>query len=75
MIELRNPAKPFCQSDTDETMISIEDSEEEDYHRAYAQWSSLTYPMSKTSYPKMSYPMNISNKHLWAVGKLAMPDD
>ena len=35
MSELRNPAKPFRQNelDLDETMISNEDSEEEDYHR------------------------------------------
>ena len=35
MSELRNPAKPFYQNelDQDETMISNEDSEEEDHQR------------------------------------------
>ena len=34
MHELRNPAKPFCQNrfELNETIVSIEDSEEEDYH-------------------------------------------
>ena len=34
MHELRNPAKPFCQNkfELDETLVSNEDSEEEDYH-------------------------------------------
>ena len=34
MHELRNPAKPFCQNrfELNETMVSNEDSEEEDYH-------------------------------------------
>ena len=34
MHELRNPAKPFCQNrfELDETIVSKEDSEEEDYH-------------------------------------------
>ena len=35
MHELRNPAKPFCQNrfKLDETIVSNEDFEEEDYHR------------------------------------------
>ena len=34
MRELRKPARPLYQnaSDSDETIISVEDSEEEDYH-------------------------------------------
>ena len=34
MHELRNPAKPFCQNrfELDETIVSNEDSEEDDYH-------------------------------------------
>ena len=34
MRELRNPARPLCQNipNLDETIISEEDSEEEDYH-------------------------------------------
>ena len=37
MHELRNPAKPFCQNrfELDETIVSNEDSEEEDYHNLY----------------------------------------
>ena len=35
MHELRKPAKPFCQNrfELDETIVSNEDSEEEDYHK------------------------------------------
>ena len=34
MHELRDPARPFCQNrfELDETLVSNEDSEEEDYH-------------------------------------------
>ena len=36
MHELRNPAKPSCQNrfELDETIVSNEDSEEEDYHNS-----------------------------------------
>ena len=41
MNELRNPAKLCCQKEVnlDETMISNEDSEEEDYHMSNALFS------------------------------------
>ena len=36
MHELKEPAKPFCQNrfELDETLVSSEDSDEEDYHRS-----------------------------------------
>ena len=40
MRELRNPARPLCQNEPnlDETIISEEDSEEEDYHSNPFNW-------------------------------------
>ena len=39
MHELRNPARPFCQNrfELDETIVSNEDSEEEDYHNGFIE--------------------------------------
>ena len=64
MEDIRHPSKPFHRNDTnlDETLVSEEDSKEEDYHSFVSQnpWL-LKYSKSLINFDVFSVPHLVKN--------------